>query len=80
MDLTRLTDDQRVVAGDLAAEGAVDGAISATLEGDLELSTTIGLGCALDELPNVGLALEDATNKLQGSISAVASVSGTVGG
>lgn len=62
-----------------AAGGAVEGAISAAASGDADLSVAIGLGCALDELGNVGTALSGATSKVEGSISAIASVSGSVG-
>jgi hypothetical protein len=64
----------------VAAEGAVKGAVEASLEGDIDLKGTIGLGCALTELGSVGAALEGASGSLTGSVSAVASLTGAVGG
>ncbi len=64
----------------VSAQGAVRGAIQTTLDGDLDLKASIGLGCALDELENVGTALSSAQTSLEGSVSAVAEISAVIGG
>jgi hypothetical protein len=63
-----------------AATGAVQGAVNAQLEGDLDLKATIGLGCALGELDEVGAALSGAVSDIDASVSAVIFISGSVGG
>ncbi|MEE9384422.1 MAG: hypothetical protein V3V08_13545 [Nannocystaceae bacterium] len=61
-----------------AAEGAVKGAVDAQLDGDLSLKGTVGLGCALKQLKEVGNALGSASSTLGTSVSAFAEVSGSV--
>jgi len=63
-----------------AAGGAVRGAVDASLSGDVDLKTKIGLGCALTELEAVGTALSEAQGAVTGSISATAMISGAVAG
>lgn len=70
------------VGADLAAaaEGAVKGSIDVAASGDVDLKTGVGLGCALNALGDVGTAVQQATGRLQGSITAAAEVSGSIGG
>lgn len=62
-----------------AASGAVTDAVKLAAEGDVSLKEGVGLGCALDELKNVGSALGDASAQLKASASAFVKVSGAVG-
>ena len=57
-----------------AASGAVKGAIDVQLEGDLDLKGTVGLGCALKELGNVGSVVADSTTRLQASAAGAVEV------
>ena len=66
------------VAATGSVTGAVEAASDAAAGGDLKIA--IGLTCALDELPNVEIALTDASTDLEASVSAVASVTAAVGG
>jgi len=68
-------------ATDLAgsAEGAVKGSITdLQAKGGLDLKTTVGLGCALSEVPNaialVKSAGEDVTTNVQGAVTVLGSV------
>lgn len=63
-----------------AATGAVRGAVDAQLSGDLDIKATVGLGCALDELPKVAGIISAAAGRLQGQVTASASVVAAVGG
>jgi hypothetical protein len=63
-----------------AASGAVKGAIDVQLEGDLDLKGTVGLGCALKELGNVGSVVADSTTRLQASAAGAVEVTGAVAG
>lgn len=64
-----------------AASGAVNGAVEAIeADGSISLKASIGAGCALTELENVGTALGEASAAVSGSVSAVAMVSGSVAG
>lgn len=69
------------VGGDVAAaaNGAVKGAINTQAKGDLDLKATVGLGCALDQLPVVVTVVGDATSNLQASLSGAVDVTGAVG-
>ena len=60
--------------------GAVKGAIDVQLEGDLDLKGTVGLGCALKELGNVGSVVADSTTRLQASAAGAVEVTGAVAG
>jgi hypothetical protein len=62
----------------VAADGAVKGAVDAAASGDLDLKASIGLGCALTELEDVGAALEGASTDIQASVSAVTMIAGSV--
>ncbi len=64
----------------VSAQGAVKGAVNASLDGDLDLQTANGLRCALTELDNVGNALSEAEGSLTASVQAVADISAVVGG
>lgn len=61
-----------------AAEGAVTGALTA-LQGDANLKTKIGAGCAVTALGDVGTAIDGATANLMGSVDVAASVFAAVG-
>jgi hypothetical protein len=63
----------------VAATGAVRGSFDAILAADADLFVTVKLGCALDELANVGTALGSAQGSITGSLTAFASVSGSLG-
>ncbi|KIG18622.1 keratin associated protein [Enhygromyxa salina] len=70
----------------VAAQGLISasGGAVADVAGDLSvngnLKLKIGAVCAIAELKNVSTALGEATGAISGSVSAVASVSGAVGG
>jgi hypothetical protein len=64
-----------------AATGAVKGAIEEVrAEGKLNLRLLFGLGCAVDELPNVKVVIDESTKSLTTSLSAAAEVEGAFGG
>ena len=65
------------LAGDGSA--AVTTAVNATLKGDVDIKGTIGLGCALTELPKVGGAIKTSSEKLAGSIKASAELTSALG-
>lgn len=60
-----------------AVETSINTAISATSETDIR--AWVGLGCAVQELPNVGSAIAEGTTALQGSVTAAAEVSAAIG-
>lgn len=70
------------VGADLVAagEGAVKTSINLAAEGDVDLKTGIGLGCAIQALGDVGTAVNEATGRLSGSVSAAAEVTTSIGG
>jgi hypothetical protein len=51
-------------------------AAAGALKSDASLKVTIGVGCALGELDNVGTAMKDSTSKLKTSVSAAGSLTG----
>ncbi len=59
----------------IAAQGAVEQSFNAIFGADPSLKATIGVGCALSELGNVGTATQQATARVESSVSAVATVS-----
>ncbi|NVB39007.1 hypothetical protein G6O69_14285 [Pseudenhygromyxa sp. WMMC2535] len=64
-----------------AAADVIPGVVSdIQAEGGLSISAAVGIGCALDEAGEVQVALSDTTASISGSISAVAMVSGAIGG
>jgi len=64
-----------------AAGVAVKGAVQAVIDTPkVDLKASIGAGCALKELPNVGMSISGSTKKLTDSVTAVAEVSTVVGG
>lgn len=63
-----------------AASGAVKGAIDVQLEGDLSLKGSVGLGCAITELPKVAGVIADSTTRLQASASGAVDVTSAVAG
>jgi hypothetical protein len=69
------------VGTDLAAnaEAAIKGSIDATLRGAPTLRMTVGLGCALAELPSAIGVIRDATAESQKSSRAIVSVLGIIG-
>ena len=72
-----------IAGGNLAVTGkaAVEGAVSSIkASGDIELKASIGVGCALAELPKVATSIKVGTDKLTGSIAAAVKVSTAVGG
>jgi hypothetical protein len=74
-------DGLATVGGDLVANGqaAIQGSIKATLNGKLDLKTTVGLGCAVDEVPKAIALVSDSADKLKASASASLDILGTVG-
>jgi hypothetical protein len=60
-----------------AVKGGVDAAGEAIDDGNLKL--VFGINCALAELPKVGTVLGSATSRLEGNVSAVASLKGALG-
>jgi len=60
-----------------AVRGGVDAAGDAVAEGNI--SAAFGIQCALTELPKVGNVLGDASTRLEGNVSAVASLKGALG-
>ncbi len=65
------------VTGKAAVEGAAN---QLKASADVKLKATIGVGCALAELPKVATSVKVGTDKLTGSIAAAAKVSTAVGG
>jgi hypothetical protein len=63
------------------AGGAVKGGVEAagTAIGDGNLALAFGIDCALKELPKVGEAIGGASTRLEGNVSAVASLKGALG-
>jgi hypothetical protein len=63
------------------ASGAVKGGVEAAGEaiGDGNLKIAFGIQCALTELPKVGDAIGGAATRLEGNVSAVASLKGALG-
>jgi len=65
--------------GMVDAAGGVVGTTAGTLAANGSLKQTVGAGCAVAELGDVGAALEQSLGDLTGSLSAVAEISGTLG-
>jgi hypothetical protein len=65
---------------DLTAEagGTLTGAIEAQVSGNANLQATVGLGCALTELPKVAEAITDSSGRLAASITASAELTGAL--
>jgi hypothetical protein len=63
-----------------SADGAVRGSVQAAVDGDLSLRQSIGLGCALTELDDVGGIVTNASTRLEGSLSAATSFTAALGG
>jgi hypothetical protein len=63
----------------VAADTAVKTSVNTALKGDLSVKATFGLGCAVSELPKVGDALEEASDRLHENLMASADVSGAIG-
>jgi len=66
---------------DIAANGekAVKGSIDASLKGDLSLKTSVGLGCAVDQLPMAITIVSDAAGELSAKGKAAVDVLGSIG-
>mgnify|MGYP003595399956 FL=1 len=63
-----------------AATGAVSGAVDVAAKGDIDLKTSIGLGCALTELKNVGKVIGDGSTRMQNAVSGAVEVTGSIAG
>jgi hypothetical protein len=61
------------------AQGAVKTAVDTAVGGEANIRAQIGLGCALLALDDVEAALSESTSKLQGSVTAAASITGALG-
>jgi hypothetical protein len=74
-------DGLATVGTDLAgsAQGAIEGSINATLKGKLDLKASIGLKCALDEVPGAIKLVKDSGTKLQASAQGSLDVLGSIG-
>jgi modification target Cys-rich repeat protein len=57
-----------------AATGAVKSAVEVRAKGDLDLKTSVGLGCALKALGDVGGVITDASTRLTASAAGAADV------
>ena len=68
-------------AGNLvtSAGGAVQGVVDGVVTGGFDLKATVGAGCALNELDQVGAAIGGLAGDLQVSVDAVTSVGGMLG-
>ena len=63
-----------------ASGGAVGDAFAEiSASGNLDLKASVGIVCGITELENVGTALGEATSAITGSVSAVGSISASVG-
>lgn len=62
-----------------AATGAVEGSVSAATKGDLDIKTSIGLGCALEQLPIAVELTTEASAELTTSIQAAAEITAVFG-
>lgn len=70
------------LGANIATQGvaAVQGAAEAIASGDVDLKASIGVGCALDELPNVSTTIQGSVSGLEGSLSAIGEITTSLGG
>jgi len=61
------------------AKAAVQTAVKAQADAKPTLRVTIGLGCALTQLGDVGAAIEKSSSKLSGSVTASAKLTAALG-